>query len=97
MSKSRGSALPLSMRLAFRELRGGLGGFRIFVACLFLGVAIIAGVGSLTEALTRGMELQGRSLLGATWKSAIETRKRQTKSLTGYRNAERLRGLCVFG
>lgn len=64
MSKSRGSALPLSMRLAFRELRGGLGGFRIFVACLFLGVAIIAGVGSLTEALTRGMELQGRSLLG---------------------------------
>src|SRR5579864_2907585 len=29
-----------------RELRGGLRGFRIFLACLMLGVAVIAGVGA---------------------------------------------------
>jgi hypothetical protein len=41
-----GSSLPLFLRLAVRELRGGLAGFRIFLACLALGVAAIAAVGS---------------------------------------------------
>jgi putative ABC transport system permease protein len=54
----------LAWRLARRELRGGLGGFRIFFACLVLGVAAIAGVGSLSDALLTGMSSQGRVLLG---------------------------------
>lgn len=39
------NTLSLAARLARRELRGGLAGFRIFFACLVLGVAAIAGVG----------------------------------------------------
>jgi putative ABC transport system permease protein len=39
------TTLPLAVRLMRRELRGGLRGFRIFLACLALGVAVIAGVG----------------------------------------------------
>ena len=39
-------SLSVSARFARRELRGGLRGFRIFLACLALGVAAIAGVGS---------------------------------------------------
>lgn len=51
-------------RLARRELRGGLKGFRIFLACLALGVATIAGIGSVAEALISGLERDGRTLLG---------------------------------
>ena len=34
--------MPLSLRFAARELRSGVRGFRIFLACLALGVAAIA-------------------------------------------------------
>ena len=30
--------LPLVLRLAGRELRGGLRGFRVFILCLVIGV-----------------------------------------------------------
>ena len=40
------------LRFALRELRGGLHGFRIFVACIALGVTAIAGVGSFSRSLT---------------------------------------------
>jgi putative ABC transport system permease protein len=56
--------IRVAFRLARRELRRGLSGFRIFLACLILGVASIAGVGSLSEALLNGLSLQGRELLG---------------------------------
>ena len=56
--------LPMAVRLARRELRGGLKGFRIFLACLALGVATIAGIGSIAEALVAGLEGDGRVLLG---------------------------------
>ncbi len=49
---------------ALRELRGGLRGFYVFVACVALGVAVIAGVGTLTDALRAGFERQGETLLG---------------------------------
>lgn len=54
----------VGVRLARRELRQGLSGFRIFLACLILGVASISGVGSLSEALLEGLSRQGRELLG---------------------------------
>jgi putative ABC transport system permease protein len=55
---------PLAFRLAGRELRGGLGGFRIFFACLALGVAVIAAVGSLSAAIEAGLKHDSRALLG---------------------------------
>jgi putative ABC transport system permease protein len=58
------SAVALAVRFARRELRSGLSGFRIFLAALTLGVAAIAGVGSLGEALLTGLAEQGRTLLG---------------------------------
>lgn len=54
----------LSLRLSLRELRGGLRGFRLFVACLALGVAVIAGIGTLSAAIVEGLARDGRSLLG---------------------------------
>jgi putative ABC transport system permease protein len=53
-----------AFRLARRELRGGTKGFRIFLACLILGVATIAAVSSLNQSISAGLQRDGRSLLG---------------------------------
>ena len=41
----------LELRLALRELRGGLRGFYVFIACIALGVMAIASVGSFSRGL----------------------------------------------
>ncbi|MGG5821149.1 ABC transporter permease [Falsiroseomonas sp. HW251] len=51
-------------RLARRELRGGLKSLRIVLACLALGVAAIAAVGTLRAATEAGMAADGARLLG---------------------------------
>ena len=56
--------IALPWRLARRELRGGLRGFRIFLACLALGVAAIAAVGTVQSAIEAGLEREGAALLG---------------------------------
>ncbi len=53
-----------AFRFAIRELRSGLQGFRIFLACLILGVSAIAIVGALSAALNRGIANEGRALMG---------------------------------
>ena len=58
------NGLGLAFRLARRELRGGLKGFRVFIACLTLGVAAIAAVGSLNQSVVAGLAADGRALLG---------------------------------
>ena len=54
----------VSARIARRELRGGLKGFRIFLACLALGVAAIAAVGTVRASIEAGLEREGAALLG---------------------------------
>ena len=58
------TALTLAARFARRELRGGLAGFRIFLACLALGVAAIAAVGTVRAAIQAGLDEQGAAILG---------------------------------
>jgi putative ABC transport system permease protein len=60
----RSAFLPLTLRLALRELRGGLRGFGVFLACIALGVAAIAGVSSIARSLTEGLAQEGRRILG---------------------------------
>ncbi|MEH2504826.1 putative ABC transport system permease protein [Bradyrhizobium sp. AZCC 1578] len=60
--KSRASSL--APRYALRELRGGLRGFYVFIACIALGVMAIAGVGSVAASLSEGLTREGRTLLG---------------------------------
>jgi len=57
-------SLGLAARFARRELRGGLRGFRIFLACLALGVAAIAAVGTVRSAIQAGLAEQGAAILG---------------------------------
>ena len=56
------ASLPL--RYAWRELRGGLRGFYVFIACIALGVMTISGVGSVAASLGDGLAREGRTLLG---------------------------------
>src|SRR5437870_6975655 len=62
--KGRRGTYTYALRLARRELRGGIGGFRVFLACLVLGVGAIAGIGSLTEAVVAGIRGDARLLFG---------------------------------
>ncbi len=57
-------SVALAASFARRELRGGLQGFRVFLACLALGVAAIAGVGIVRSAITNGLTEQGAVILG---------------------------------
>ena len=54
----------IAWQFARRELRGGVRGFRVLIACLALGVASVAGVGSVATALKVGLKAEGRVLLG---------------------------------
>lgn len=54
----------LAARIALREARGGLSGLRLLAACLVLGVAMIAGVGSLSDSVVAGLRADARLLLG---------------------------------
>jgi putative ABC transport system permease protein len=82
---------PVALRLARRELRGGLKGFRIFLACLFLGVAAIAGVGSLSSAMLDGLAQNGRALLGGEVELRLIHRKATEAELSWLRqNSARL-------
>jgi putative ABC transport system permease protein len=59
-----GRTAMLPLRYALRELRGGLRGFYVFIACIALGVFAIAGVGSVAASLSEGLAHEGRTLLG---------------------------------
>ncbi len=56
--------MKLAFTFARRELRTGLRGFGIFLACLALGVAAIAAVGSVRASIEAGLAREGAALLG---------------------------------
>ena len=62
----------LALRFAARELRSGVKGFRIFLACLALGVAAIAAAGSTAEAFRQGLASQAREILGGDLAVTVE-------------------------
>jgi putative ABC transport system permease protein len=53
-----------SLRLARRELRGGVRGLRVFLGCLVLGVTAIAAIGSIAASVTTAIKADARNLLG---------------------------------
>lgn len=54
----------IALTIARRELRGAVSSFRVFLACLALGVAAMAGVGSVSSAMMAGVERDAREILG---------------------------------
>jgi putative ABC transport system permease protein len=65
----------LAWRFAARELRGGLRGFYVFIACIALGVMAIAGVGSVASGLADGLAREGRVILGGDMAFSLSLRE----------------------
>jgi putative ABC transport system permease protein len=67
--------LSIAFRLALREMRGGLGGFYIFLACIALGTGAIATVNSVSTAITGAISSQGQSLLAGDLRFELNNRE----------------------
>ena len=67
--------LALALRFAARELRGGLRGFYVFIACIGLGVMAIAGIGSVAAGLADGLAREGRVILGGDLAFSLSLRE----------------------
>ena len=65
----------LALRLARRELRGGIRSLRVFLACLVLGVTVIAGIGSLDDSIVTGIKADARELLGGDAEARLAYRR----------------------
>jgi putative ABC transport system permease protein len=62
-------------RFIWRDLRGGLRGFGVFIGCIALGVMAIAGVGSVAASLNDGIAGAGRTILGGDLSFALIQRQ----------------------
>ena len=65
----------LPLRFALRELRGGLRGFYVFIACIALGVMAIAGVNAVASGLADGLAREGRVILGGDLSFSLSLRE----------------------
>lgn len=68
------SLFPVACRIALRELRGGLNGFYIFLACIALGTGAIAAVNSVSSTITSSIVSEGQSLLAADVRFELNNR-----------------------
>lgn len=71
----RVESLALAARFALREMRGGLAGFFVFIACIALGVAAIGGVNSVARAISAGVADEGQTLLGGDIRFELNQRE----------------------
>ncbi|TCV70837.1 putative ABC transport system permease protein [Neorhizobium sp. R1-B] len=67
--------LSISFRLALREMRGGLAGFHIFLACIALGTGAIAAVNSVSRAITGAIASQGQEILAGDVRFELNNRE----------------------
>lgn len=88
--------MPLLLRLALRDLRGGLSGFGIFLACIALGVAAITGVGSVSRSLSDGLARQGRTILGGDASFDLIQREATAQEATFLRSEGKLSSVAVL-
>ena len=71
----RGLRLPLEFRLALRDLRGGLGGFTVFLICIALGTGAIGTINSLSGSIQNSISRQGKELLGGDVEATLVHRQ----------------------
>jgi putative ABC transport system permease protein len=69
------SRLSISFRLALREMRGGLSGFYIFLACIALGTGAIAAVNSVSRSITDAIAGQGQEILAGDIRFELNNRE----------------------
>ncbi|MEK9844882.1 ABC transporter permease, partial [Thalassospira sp.] len=97
LSPSDDRLWSIAWRVCRRELRGGLSGFRIFLACLALGVGAIAAVGNVSESVLSALERDGRKLLGGDVELRLTHMEATAEQLDWLRaNTERMGELATM-
>ncbi|HEY0150051.1 MAG TPA: FtsX-like permease family protein [Allosphingosinicella sp.] len=76
--------MSLALRLALRDLRGGLAGLRLLAICLFLGVAALAGVDSLSSAIVTSLAERGQEILGGDVQLTVGGREATPDELAAF-------------
>lgn len=79
-----------SWRIARRDLHSGFRGLRLLFLCLFLGVATLAAIGSLTAAITQELRARGQGLLGGDVEIAMTQREAGSADKREFRALGRL-------
>ncbi len=82
--------IPLPLRLALRDLRGGLAGLRLLATCLFLGVLALAGVGSLSAAIVASLAERGQEILGGDVQLTVSQRDANVQELAAFSREGRI-------
>ncbi len=81
--------LPLASlwRIARRDLATRIRGLRLLAVCLFLGVATLAAIGSLTRGITSELEVRGQTILGGDIEFGIPQREATAEEMAAFRRA----------
>ncbi len=79
--------LPLSTlwRIARRDLATRIRGLRLLAVCLFLGVATLAAIGSLTRGITSELEVRGQTILGGDIEFGVPQREATAAEMAAFR------------
>lgn len=79
--------LPLTTlwRIARRDLATRIRGLRLLAVCLFLGVATLAAIGSLTSGITSELEVRGQTILGGDVEFSLPQREATADEMAGFR------------
>lgn len=81
------SDLGKAWTIARRDLRGRFVGLRLLIICLFLGVATLAAIGSLTNAITEELANRGQAILGGDLEIAVAQREATSAELAALKQA----------
>ncbi|WP_411341120.1 FtsX-like permease family protein [Sphingopyxis sp. J-6] len=79
--------LPLATlwRIARRDLATRIRGLRLLAVCLFLGVATLAAIGSLTRGITSELEVRGQTILGGDIEFSLPQRQATAAEMAAFR------------
>ncbi len=95
--------LPLSAiwRIARRDLSARIRGLRLLAVCLFLGVATLAAIGSLTAGIADELSSRGQTILGGdiaieiSQREASDAEKAELRKLGALSETVRLRAMAI--
>ncbi|MDN4631281.1 FtsX-like permease family protein [Sphingomonas sp. PsM26] len=82
--------MSIAWRLALRDLRRGGRGLVLLVACLFLGTAALAGIGSLAASMIAALDANGRQILGGDVEFTVSQRRATVAELATFAQAGRV-------
>lgn len=82
-------SLPIAAiwRISRRDLTARIRGLRLLAICLFLGVATLAAIGSLTAGISEELSRRGQTILGGDIEIGIAQRQANIKELAAIQKA----------